>query len=544
MADNSTLAQPQGLIRAGNDLAAGWNALPARNKIASMVGAAAAIAILAAAWIWSNTPDYRVLFAQLPDKDGGAVIAALNQSGVPYKMGEGGTILVAGDRIHETRLKLASQGLPKSGVGFDLLDNQKFGTTQFQEQVNYQRALEGELTRSIVALSAVQSARVHLAIPKPSVFMREQARPTASVLVSLAPGRTLEAAQIAGITHLVSSSLPDLPAKNVSIIDQHGKLLSTQSDGSAATLDPTQLAYVQQIEQAHVRRIMEILTPLYGADNVRAQVSADIDFNVAESTSENFKPNANREQSVVRSQQTSESVNGTGAGAGVPGALSNQPPGGATAPIAGAGQTNPQGAAGGAQGAQSRRDSVTNYEIDKTIKHVKSSAGGIKRLSAAVVINHKKAVGAKPGTAPVPLPAEEIEKVTKLVRDAIGFSSDRGDSLNVVNSPFTPREVEVLPPVPLWQQPDTMATIKEVGKHVLIAAIVLYAVLGVLRPLLRQILAFSPPPPAQETAAADDPQGAPALPAPADPLETARARAKNDPRVVASVVRNWTGANG
>ena len=541
MADNAVAITGNALP--GTHLLAGWRALPASNKLASMIGAAASIAILTAAWMWSQAPDYRILFSQIPDKDGGAIIAALNQQNVPYKMADGGAILVPGPLVHETRLKLASAGLPKGGnVGFDLIDNQKFGATQFQEQVNYQRALEGELTKSIQSLAAVQSARVHLAIPKTSIFMREQQRPTASVLLSVYAGKTLDRSQVSGIMHLVSSSLPDLPARNVSIVDQNGTLLSPAPDNAAGgQLDATQLSYVQQIEQAHVRRIMEILTPLYGADNVRAQVTADIDFNQSEQTSENFKPNQNKDEAVVRSQQISEANGGAGAASGVPGALSNQPPPAGSAQIAG-GPTNPASGAAGANGGNGRRESVTNYEIDKTVRRVKNATGAVKRLSVAVILNHRKPAGAKAGAVALPLAPEEVTKVDALVKEAMGFSKDRGDSINVLNAPFTPREVEVLPDVPIWKQTDNLAMIKDLGKQALIAAIVLYILLGVLRPLLRQILAHRPPepPPEERRDNAAAAAGTEALPS---PLDNARALAKQDPKVVASVVRNWVNGN-
>ena len=492
------------------------------------------------------------LFAQIPDKDGGAVIAALNQQNIPYRLADGGgAILVPAPLVHETRLKLASLGLPKGGGGgFELIDNQKFGATQFQEQVNYQRALEGELTKSIQSLAAVQGARVHLAIPRQSIFMREQQKPTASVLLSLYPGKTLERAQVAGIMHLVSSSLPDLPIRNVSVVDQSGALLSPPAEtGGPGQLDAGQLQYVQQVEQAYIRRIAEILSPLYGADNVRAQVSAEIDFNHTESTSENFKPNQGKDDSVVRSQQISESANGAGAGAqGVPGALSNTPPAPASAPITGGAPTNPAaGASAAGGGGQSRRESVTNFEADKTVRHVKGASGTVKRLSAAVVVNNRKAVidvrspkvpvpgGPTPG---LPLKAEEIAQITALVKEAIGFSIERKDSINVVNAAFTPREIEVLPEVPLWKQQDNVALAKDIGKQLLVAAVVLYLLLGVLRPLLKQILAHRPPPPPSADPAALDADGLPVAALP-NPLDAARARARQDPKAVASVVRNW-----
>ena len=551
MADTAVLSQTGMALPAGPGIAANWRALPPRSKLSAMIGAAASIALLIGAWMWSQAPDYKVLFTGIPDKDGGAIIASLNQLNVPYKLAEGGgAIMVPAQMVHETRLKLASQGLPKGGsVGFELIDNQKFGATQFQEQVNYQRALEGELAKSIQSLGAVQGARVHLAIPKPTLFMREQQKPTASVLLALYPGKGLERAQVAGIMHLVSSSLPDLPVKNVSVVDQTGALLSPQADaGNSGRLDATQLTYVQQLEQTHIRRVMEVLAPLYGADNVRAQITADIDFSQTESTSEAFKPNQNPAESAVRSQQISDAGNGAGGGAsGVPGALTNQPTAPATAPLTGGGATNPNataGAGGGAGAAGTRRESVINYEVDKTVRHTTTPTGTLKRLSAAIVVNHKKPAAAKPGAkeASIPLSAEEITQINALVKEAIGFSKDRGDSINVVNAAFTAPTIEKLPDVPIWKQPDNISMVKELARYGGMALIVMLVFFGVLRPLMRQIASAPRSAPAQDEEAPQqfDSEGKPAaLPAPPGTLEKARALAKQDPRIVANVVRNW-----
>lgn len=555
MADTAVLPQTGFALPAAPGIAAGWRAMPARSKVGAMIGAAASIALLVAAWMWSQAPDYKVLFTGIPDKDGGAIIASLTQLNVPYKLSEGGgAIMVPAPLVHETRLKLASQGLPKGGsIGFELIDNQKFGATQFQEQVNYQRALEGELAKSIQSLGAVQGARVHLAIPKPTLFMREQQKPTASVLLSLYPGKTLERAQVAGIMHLVSSSLPDLPVKNVSVVDQTGALLSPQTDGNATDrLDATQLTYVQQLEQVHAKRILEILAPLYGADNVRAQVTADIDFSQSESTSEAFKPNQNPTEGAIRSQQISEAGGPGGGGAqGVPGALTNQPAAAATAPLTGGGATNPTAATGAATGNSAnptRRESVTNYEVDKTVRRVTTPTGVLKRLSAAVVVNNKKVPPAKPGGTPtsVPLSAEEVTQVNNLVREAIGFSKDRGDSINVVNAAFTPPTVEMVPEVPMWKQPEAIDTAKDVGRYLVLAGVAAFLVFGVLRPLMRQLVPPPPAPGSEEEQAQDEMQHATnataqlALPG---SLDRARAMARQDPRIVANVVRNWVNKN-
>ena len=303
-----------------------------------MILAFSAIAALAVVgWIWGKAPDYKVLFSNVSDRDGGAIVAALQQMNVPYKFAEGGgAILVPDSQVHGTRLKLAAQGLPKGGlVGFELMENQKFGTSQFVEQVNFHRALEGELARSIQSLSVVSSARVHLAVPKQSVFLREQQKPSASVLVNLYPGRTLDPQQVSAVAHLVSSSVANLPLKNVTVVDQHGNLLSrTDESNTNNGLDPSQLKYVQALEQSYIARIEAILSPIVGKENVRAQVAADIDFAQSEHTSEIYKPNQNLGDSTVRSQQMSESSTRPGLGeAGCQGHF-HQPPAPATAPVA------------------------------------------------------------------------------------------------------------------------------------------------------------------------------------------------------------------
>ena len=365
--------------------------LDLQQKIGVAVGVAALFALIAGAWLWGQTPDYRVLYSNLSDRDGGSIIESLQQMNIPYKFAEGGgALLVPTGQVHEARLKLASQGLPKGGsVGFELMENQKFGITQFAEQVNYQRAMEGELARSVQTIGAVAAARVHLAIPKPSVFVKEQLKPSASVVLSLQGGRLLDSAQVSAIVHLISSSVPELSAKNVTVVDQNGTLLSANHGGTSSDgLDANQLKYVQQVEQGYIRRIEALLTPLLGANNIRAQVSADIDFSRIEQTSESYKPNQNPAENVVRSQQTSEAMSGSGLNAGgVPGALTNQPPVPATAPIvAGAGATGAN-AAGNANLSSLQKDSTINYEVDRTIRHTVLPVGSIKRLSVAVVVN-------------------------------------------------------------------------------------------------------------------------------------------------------------
>lgn len=525
-----------------------------RARALMVLAAAGLVAVVSAAWLWSSSPSYSVLFTNLSDRDGGAVIAQLSQMNVPYRNADGGTILVPADKVHEARLKLASQGLPKgSVVGFEILESQKFGLTQFQEQLNYQRALEGELARSIQSLAPVASARVHLALPKNSGFLRDRQAPTASVLVQLHPGKTLERGQVAGIVHLVASSIPELTPKNVSVVDQHGTLLATQSEGQGS-LDGEQLDYVSQIETATIKRIEDILEPIVGRTNVRAQVTADVDFSNVEQMDESYRPNQGSEKAAIRSQQSTENSQSAGAGAqGVPGALSNQPPVPATAPING--QPAAATAPPAAPGASAHREQVTNFEVDKNVRHTKTASGEIRRLTAAVVINNKPAAapapspttsGATGAAAPVAAPAatpwsqKEMDNIQALVREAMGFNEKRGDSLNVVNVPFSQLEVPPLEPTPWLQQPEAIALGKEIGKAVLFLMLTLIVVFGVVRPALKAISS-------QTVIAPEAP--APAVEAPAPPrpaisssqLDAMRQIARADPATVANVVKSWVG---
>jgi flagellar M-ring protein FliF len=521
------------------------------------VGVALLVAVAIAAIVLGRQPDYRVLFANLSDKDGGAIVAQLSQMNVPYKHADGGgAILIPSDRVHDVRLRLATQGLPKGSVaGFELMESSKFGMTQFQERLNFQRGLEGELTRSIQALSSVQGARVHLALPNQNGFFREQQKPSASVLVSLHPGRILDRAQLAGIVHLVASSVPELAPSAVSVLDDTGKLLSQSPDNSAgAEVNAQQLLYVQQIEQQYTRRIMEILEPVVGRDNVKAQVTAEVDFTQTESTSEQFRPNQTPDSSAIRSQQVLESKGSANKTAtGVPGAVANQPPVPAAAPINGA---NPAPNAGGQQGTEeqtSKRESTTNFEVDKTVKVTRGSTGAVKRLSAAVVVNYQSAEE-KGKMVSKALTAEQLEQMTALVRETIGFNRERGDSVNLMNTPFQVTAAAVND-VPLWKQPEALELAKSfawpVGA-VLFAALVL---LGLVRPALK-----GPKPVKVEAVPAAGGQlnaleaetlDRPALPAPgkkdevlpATPeqlrLDEARVLAKENPVAVANILKTW-----
>ncbi|MGL4994922.1 MAG: flagellar basal-body MS-ring/collar protein FliF [Deefgea sp.] len=565
------------LVRAGNfgGLRERFNEMPAARKMIAMVMVAVIIAAVVGSLLWSREPAYRILFTNLPDKDGGAVVQSLEQLKIPYKL-DAGTISVPADKIYDVRLKLAAQGLPKAAnTGFELIDNQKFGVSQFAEQVNYQRAVEGELVRSIESISSVEKARVHLATPKQTVFLRDQQKPSASIVLTLHPGRTLDGGQIAGIIHLVSSSIPGLPVSNVTVVDQDGNLLSRSADlMNKGSLDQRQLQYVNLVERGFVERLETILAPIVGKGNVRAEVTAQIDFSEVEQTSETFKPNSPPNAAAIRSQQSLEQSGRSAedAAMGVPGALSNQPPGAATAPItapvnppavpatdpaaAGAPAVSPPATSTAASNL--RKEGTTNFEVDKTIQHVRQSVGNVKRLSAAVVLNYKAGKDKDGKLSYVPFSPAEMTQINNLVREAIGFNKERGDSINVVNAAFAES-------IPLEEKPlqdRALTYVQSNGPDVLKAFVILVAVFYLLffivRPLMKDITRsreeartmeldlgdvaagehFSP-----ETGggsgSSDSVEEQNKMSAFADLLQQAKELAKNDPRMVATILREW-----
>jgi flagellar M-ring protein FliF len=521
--------------------------LPLRSKLSAGIGIAALVGVVLAMTLWKGQGDYKVLYANLSDKDGGAILAQLSQMNIPYRHADGGAaILVPASQVHDARLKLAAGGLPKgSVVGYELMDGARFGQTQFQERLTFQRGLEGELTRSITSMAAVQNARVHLALPNQNSFFREQQKPSASVLLTLHPGRTLDRAQVAGIVHLVSSSVPELNPKAVSVLDQTGALLSGggAEASNSAGLDAQQLQYVAQIESGYGKRIFELLEPIVGRDNLRATVTADVDFTQTEATSEQFKPNQGADASIaIRSQQTTEqSGGGSALPSGVPGATSNQPPLAATAPLAGASQPLQTAQGGGSSGASGRRDAVTNYEIDKTVRVTRNATGSVKRLNAAVVVNHRSVTDAKGKTSHVALTPDEIEKLSALVRESIGFNKDRGDSVKVINAPFRIEPVTTVD-VPLWKQPEVIDLLRAAAVPAALALVAMLVFFGLVRPALKAALAGRQPAKAEPMlAVVDDLQVLPALPAPKDNehLQSARAMAKQNPAAVAGIVSSW-----
>lgn len=550
---------------------------PALTKLSNLpkpvlIGAAAAlIAVFVVLILLGRSPAYGLLFSNLEDRDGGAIVTALTQMNVPYQFSESGTaILVPKDRVHEVRLQLAGQGLPRGGgVGFELMDNTRFGASQFTEQITYQRALEGELANTIQAVHAIKTARVHLAIPRESLFVRERQAPTASVLLTLQQARTLSAGQVAAITWLVSSSVPNLSAENVSVVDQNGRLLTSPT--GEAGVDGTQRSFVHDVEQRTVQRIMTLLTPLVGAGNVRAQASAEVDFSQREQTSEVYRPNQTPGEAAVRSEQTSASVQSrVQPPEGIPGALTNQPPANVTAPITAPAPAPAQpGAAannaGNAAPAQtalgtgnnagqnntpssSQNNATINYEVDRTISHVKNPTGKLQRLSVAVVINHQLNEDGKF----VPVSEDELQKLNSLVKDAMGYSAERGDTLSIINSPFNDNSAAN---VPVWKDPEYQALAMQLAQYLFIIIGLFFVWKKIVKPLINNIsqagaakLAASAEIKSEQAAsaaaAAIAAKRASEISRYEDNLNVARNLAEKDPRAVAMVLRSWMEKNG
>lgn len=547
--------------------------LRANPRIPLIIAAAAVMAIVIAMVLWAKQPGYSVLYNNLTDEDGGAIVTQLTAMNIPYRFAEnGGALMVPEANVHELRLRLAQQGLPKGGsVGFELLDKEKFGISQFSEQVNYQRALEGELARTIESLGPVKSARVHLAMPKPTLFVREQKAPSASVTLTLQPGRALDEGQIQAIAHMVSSSVAGLPPGNVTVVDQTGRLL-TRSDSAGRDLNDAQLKYSSEVEARYQQRIEAILNPILGQGNVHAQVTAQINFDTAEQTDEKYQPNANPTNSAIRSRQTSTSdQSGSPYPGGVPGALSNQPAPANTAPV-----TTPNNNAANGQAANgqnnaannanqttstapassgptnSRRDDTVNYELDRTIRHTKVNVGDVQRLSVAVVVNFRADDKGKA----VALNEQQLKQIEDLTREAMGYSQTRGDSINVVNSQFNTTE-PVTTDLPFWQQQSFFDQLMNAGKWLLIALVAFILYRKLVRPhLVRKQAAEKAAAEAIAARATEQPQEeAFNVQLSKDELDQERKSnnrmsaevmsqrirdmSENDPRVVALVIREW-----
>lgn len=533
---------------------------PVMKQIGFLLAIAASIALGGYVLMWSQTPSYQVLFSGMQAKESSEVVAVLQQSNVDYKLDPtSGAVLVPASELQSLRLRLAAQGLPRSSAqGMEMLNqDQGFGTSQFVERARYQRAMEEELSRSIAEMYNVRTARVHLATPKQSVFIRDRKPPTASVVVNLYAGRTLERGQVEAITHMVASSVPNMTSSNVTVVDQKGRLLTNSDRDLGIEMSDTQLQYTQKLEQAYIRRIEDILSPIVGMDGVRAQVVAEVDFTVVEQTNESYNPDS----SVIRSEQLQEEQRIGVAGAlGVPGALSNQPPGGGFAPEV---ATNEEGVAVQRPTPGSTSKNTTrNFEVDRTISHTRVAPGSVRKLSVAVLVDERRTVGDDGTVVSTPLTEGEMTRMNALIMDAIGFNKARGDSLNIVNAPFVvPAVAEALPEPPIWEQP----WVWTLAKQVLGALLVLFLVFGVIRPAFRDLNTVPEsianaagaggaggaagadgmtPEQALAAGSADGTAGLEKITTGSEgveaSIENVRSLAQQDPALVAQVVKNWT----
>ncbi len=531
--------------------------LPAARQLGLMFGLAASVALGVAVVLWAQEPQYGVLFGSLGHREGAEVVELLQQKGLDYRLDQTtGAIMVPAAKVHEVRLQLASEGFPKSSSnGLEFLGKpQEFGTSQFIQTARYQHALEQELARSIMTIASVASARIHLALPKQSVFVRDRRKPSASVLVNLYAGRMLDESQVTAVTHLVASSVPELEPGQVTVVDQKGRLLSGPQRSSESKANQEHFEYRRRLEENYVRRIEDILAPVVGLEGVRAQVAAEMDFTVTEQTQESYNP----ELQAVRSEQVQEEQRYGGAAEGVPGALSNQPPGEASVPeVTGAETDGPQSRG---KPLSNRRNATINYELDRTISHTKLASGVIQRLSIAVVIDDRlvPGEGEQAGTlVRQSWPEAELERLTGLVRDAVGFNAARGDTVNVINSSFSTPQIADIPVLPWWEQ----NWVQDYAKIGLGAGVVLLLIFGVLLPVLKRLATVSIPATAGSSqlqlegggageAALDEDRVSLSsdhgqsvkLPGPGayeENIKLVRGVTREDPKLVANVVRTW-----
>lgn len=460
-------------------LLTGFNRLPMARQIISIGGVALIIAIAIAILIWSQEPTYKPLIHRIQDHNAQDIVDILQRENIPFQIDPVTQVLMvqAGD-LHEARLKLAAASLiDDKSVGLEILDQDSaLGTSQFVENARYRRGLEGELARTISSIKAVRNARVHLAIPKQSVFVRDQRKPRASVFVELYPGSSLSPDQVEAVVNLVAASISEMERPDVSVVDQTGNLLSKIKENNGEMLATRQLAYSSKVEASIEEAVSNILRPVLGSENYKAQVSADIDFTVREESEELFNPDL----IALRSEKVIDESNSAEAGGGIPGALSNQPPPEATAPEQAVGR----GAAGaGGMTGTSRSEATRNYEVDRTLTYRQHPVGDIRRLTVAVVVNDKAVVNAEGVAEYQSWADDDLQRLEILVKDAVGFNAARGDSVNVINSPFMGEDTVVLGDPDIWTQP----WFWELVKQVLAGVFVLILIFGVIRPTIKSI---------------------------------------------------------
>jgi flagellar M-ring protein FliF len=533
--------------------------IPGLKQVGLLAGVAAAIA--AAIWLvlWSQGQNYSVLYGQLSERESGQVMDALTAAGIEFKLNPSGAVSVPESKVQEARIRLASQGLPQSdSMGIEMIQKDSaLGNSTLMESARYQSVLETELARTIIKVQGVQSARVHLALPKPSVFLRDAHKATASVMLQLYPGRRLDPGQVAAIVHLVASSVPELSANDVTLVDQAGSLLNSPDENAEAAATTRHFEQTRKLEESLQQRIIELLEPMLGAGRVRATVTADMDYTETEETRENYDP----QKTAVRSEQTSNEMRKNGDGSeGIPGALSNQPPGTSGAPVIpgaatpGNPLTPPNPATGAATAASSgpsssSQRSTRNFEVDRTLQYVKQPVGTLKRLNVGVVLDDWQKVDADGKVTTAPMSETDIKRFSQLIKESIGLKDERGDQINVLNQAF--KSNVALPPVdglPLWQQP----WLTQLAKQIVGAALVLLVAFLVLRPLMKSL---TKPSKRSSAALGEDVDGdrlslsgqgnaiklAPSF---EQQIAAARTLVGQDPRRAAQVVKDWVSADG
>src|ERR1700761_9608259 len=541
-------AAPRGLL----------DSIPGLKQVGLLGGVAAAIAVAIWLVIWSQGQNYTVLYGQLSERESGQVMDALTAAGIEFKLNPSGAVSVPETKVQEARIRLASQGLPQSdSMGIEMIQKDSaLGNSSMMESARYQSVLETELARTIVKVQGVQGARVHLALPKPSVFLRDARKATASVMLQLYPGRRLEPGQVAAIVHLVASSVPELSASDVTLVDQAGSLLNSPDKNAEAAASSRQFEQTRKLEESLQQRIVELLEPMLGPGRVRATVTADMDYTVTEETHENYDP----QKTAVRSEQTMNEMRKSGDGAeGIPGALSNQPPGTSGAPVIPGAATpgNPTQPPSGAAAASaansgptsSANRSTRNFEVDRTLSYVKQPVGKLKRLNVGVVLDDWQKVDADGKLTSAPMSDTDIKRFTQLIKESIGLKDDRGDQINVLNQAF--KGSAAIPPVeglPIWQQPWLI----QLAKQIVGAALVLVVAFLVLRPLMKSLT--KPAGRSGAGAGADvendrlslSGQGKAIKLAPSFEQQIAAARTLvgQDPRRAAQVVKEWVSADG
>ncbi len=470
--------EPQVPETPGSTLLNNLTALSVAKQISLVIALAATIALIVGLLFWSQSKPYSLLFGSMDPKDLSEVVQTLEQQGVDYQIDHtSGGILVPTDQVPALRLKMAAAGYPKeAATGYQLLDiEQGFGISQFKETTQYHRALEGELAKSVSSLNAVKSARVMLGIPKRSVFVRKRQKPSASVVVKLYPGRSLNEEQVSAIVHMVASSVPNMDSKSVTVVNQQGNLLTSHSVSTGMTMSMKQLDYTRSVEETLSHRIVSLLSPIVGGEHkVRAQVTAELDFTQQEQTRENYEP----DPEAIRSEQLQKEINRNEGPVGIPGALTNQPPRAGLAPEEGY-----TGANNDPNLKSSSEKKTVNYELDKTISHIKSAVGNIHRLSVAVVLDDKTHLNEEGEVVRTPLTEEELLRFRRLVSDTVGLDETRGDTLSIVNASFIVAQEEVFESIPIWQE----SWFLDLVKQVLAGLAVLIIIFGVIRPMLKDL---------------------------------------------------------